>query len=152
NPIRIFNKGNSFELKFKLDNTEEYVYEKIFVTESGYLSNNYTKNDDTQEIAINAMPLPVISRDEINTAHHFTDDKSTLKLILYDGAVAVTNAAEPIDSLLIDQLYENHYEAWLNIRIFGKGLKWSFRCTEEKLSEFNIKSVVFCYRRNHIIK
>jgi hypothetical protein len=44
--------------------------------------NNYTVKDTVSQIKIDALPLPVITRDSINTALSYEDASAKLRVVL----------------------------------------------------------------------
>lgn len=151
-PRRIFSKGDTYLLKFQDLSSEEYTFDSIFIKQGELFINDYTTNDDTTEIIINSVPLPIATKKNITTADHFLDDKSRLKLIVFDGSTASNNLAEDVEELLIPSVYVNHFENWLNLRLNAQGFSWSFIMTDEQLRKIGIRNKVFAYKNNHVIK
>lgn len=151
-PRRVFSKGDTYLLKFQEVSSEEYTFDSVFVKENDVLINDYTENDDTNEIVINGVPLPVVTKKNITTADHFLDDKGRLKLILYDGTAATENVSEPIDELYIPNIHALHYDEWLKMRLNAQMFTWSFIMSDEDIRNLKIRNKVFAYRNNHILK
>ena len=151
-PQRLSTKGKSFLLKFQSVSSEEYTFLETYVDYKGAIASGIEKSDDTSEIVINAIPLPIINREGIITAHHFLEDTSKIKTILYEGALAIENIAQDPSDILIPAIYDNHYLEWFNFRIYGKNFKWSFKMYEEQLRDLKIRNKVFAYNNHHIIK
>lgn len=151
-PKREPSSGRSFLLKFQDINSEDYQYQEVYQDINGIFGNNIITEEDTSEIIINAVPLPIINRNGIITAHHFIDDTSRLKTLLYEGAPAIENLAENPEGLLIPATHENHYQDWFTFRINGKVYTWSFKMYEEQLRDLTIRDKVFAYSNHHIIK
>ncbi|WP_417200146.1 hypothetical protein [Bizionia sp.] len=151
-PRRVFSKGDTYLLKFQDVSSEEYTFDSVFVKENEVLINNYVANDDTNEIVINGLPLPIATKKNITTADHFLDDKSRLKLIVYDGTAATLNVAEPVDDLLVPAVYALHFDKWLKLRLNAQMFTWSFVMTDEQLRNIKSRNKVFAYKNNHILK
>lgn len=151
-PQRFSNKGKSFLLKFQDVSSEDYTFLETYVDNNGATSSGIVTREDTSEIIINAIPLPIINRNGIITVHHFLDDSSKIKTILYDGTIAALNVAQDNSNLLIPAIHENYYRKWLIFRIHGIPFKWSFKMYEEQMRDLNIREKVFAYSNNHIIK
>ncbi|MFB9055090.1 hypothetical protein ACFFVB_18560 [Formosa undariae] len=149
-PLITKSSGDSYLLKFQDITSDEYSYDQVFIEKNKITINNFTTNDDTSEISINAVPLPIIERNGVKTAHHFVDDSSKLKLIFYNGTGG--NLAQDPFYVLIQSIYESDYQEWLNIRLTGSLFKWSFKMTEENLRDLKIRNKVYCYKNNNIIK
>ncbi len=151
-PKRQGQKGKSFLLKFQKVTSDDYIYDEVFVDTNGSSLLGYKKLEDTSEIMINALPLPILNRSGVITAHHFVDNKSKIKALLYAGAPAQENLAESPTGLLIPSIYENHYREWFSFRINGQVFVWNFKMYEEQLRYLTIRDKVFAYKSHHIIK
>lgn len=151
-PKRIYTKGDSFWLKFKEITSELYSYGEIFVNQNGMSTDSFNVDDDTVEVIINALPLPIAIKNDIETADHFVDDNQALKLILYNGTVASENKAQDPEDILLYKVYHEDWQTWLDIRINSKGTAWSFTVSEEAIKTLNIKDHVYAYSRPQIIK
>lgn len=151
-PQRLFSRGKSYHLKFQDVSSDDYTFESVFVSINGVVTSNIETTEDTSEIIINAIPLPILNRNNVITAHHFVDDDSKLKVILYEGAPAIENVAEDPFDILIPQIYDAHYEDWLNFRINAQSFKWTFKMYEEQIRSLSVRDKVFGYRNYHIIK
>ncbi|OBQ56122.1 hypothetical protein JJL45_05080 [Tamlana sp. s12] len=149
-PQLTYASGDTYVLKFTDITSTDYKYDSLFISRNNVLLNEYVTENDTVEIPINAIPLPIVNKAGINTADHFVDDKTKLKLILFDGTNG--NTAQEIEALLIPAIYENDYSEWLNIRIKGVLFKWRFKMIEEDLRLIIIRNKVFAYQNKHIIK
>lgn len=151
-PRRVPGRGKSFLLKFADITSEDYIYDEVFVDLNGAIYSSIETNEDTSEIIIDAIPLPLATKSNIVTAHHFVDDDSKLKVILYEGAAAQENIAESPFELLIPQVYNKHYLNWFNFRIAGMNYDWTFKMYEEELRNLDVRTKVFAYKNYHIIK
>jgi len=151
-PLISLNKGKTFLLKFHEFNSEEYTFEEMFVSQAEALVTGFVTDENTTEIIINALPLPIINKSGIVTADHFVEDKGIIKLILFNGQLASGNLAESNADLLIPSIYEANYKKWLGIRINSRGYEWSFKISDEKLKTLLIRSKVMAYKRLHVIK
>ncbi|AXP79155.1 hypothetical protein CJ739_55 [Mariniflexile rhizosphaerae] len=151
-PRRLPGRGKSFLLKFSDVTSEDYTFEKVFVDLNGVTTNGIETNEDTSEIVIDAIPLPIINRGNIITAHHFLDEGSKLKVILYEGEIGKINASETPFELLIPQVYDKHFLKWFNFRLTGQNYEWSFKMYEEIMRNLDIRNKVFAYKNYHIIK
>src|SRR5690606_29827176 len=84
-PERTFNQGKTFELKFTEVSSDDYEFPSIYVTRSGASVLPYVTKEDTEEIVIEALPLPLKEVAGVMTAHSFLDDDQKIQLVLYDG-------------------------------------------------------------------
>jgi len=150
-PERNFNRGRTFEFKtFDYESTD-YPQPKIFINNAGFTINNYTKNDDTEEIIVNAIALP-LKVFGIKTAHDFLDDNSKLQLVLYSGLSNLLNLAEDPEPI---SLLNNYLEDWRDFFTFllrSQNLNWVFDSSYEQMSELKVRSIVYAYKQYHIIR
>jgi hypothetical protein len=78
--------------------------------------NNYTVKDTVSQI--DALPLPVITRDSINTALSYEDASAKLRVVfmkpMLEGSTPTSYWNE---NVLIPAVYENDFKQWLDFRI-----------------------------------
>lgn len=156
-PVRKVNKGISFWLKFQdFENPKKeykYSYLPIFQNASGVQTTGFIKDEKTNEITINALPLPLFSRNGVQTAHAFLSDDSRLYIVLYDGLNASgLNLCQSPDSILLPRVHQDHYQDWFAQRISSEAYSWSFISPYEKIYQIDIKGKIFAYSSNHLIK
>lgn len=153
NPIRKFSRGNSFLLKFEKVETKDYIYLPVFLNSQGILSENFKTDEKTNEIIINALPLPLTTRNQIQTVHAFETDSSKIFGIIYDGLNQDSlNLAKDNYELLIPQIFDKHYKQWLDFRLNSQGFQWSFKAHYEDIFSLTNKSRIHAYKNNHIVK
>lgn len=150
-PERNFNRGKTFVFKqFDFDHPD-YKPQKILINNDGYLVNEFTKPDDAEEITVNAIELP-LKVFGVQTAHGFLDDFSKLQLVLYAGLTNDLNVAE--DPAPISHLnnYLDDYIDWFNFLKSSVNYNWIFEASYEALAELKIRSIIYAYRKYHIIR
>ena len=148
---RNFNRGKSFEFKSFEYESDEYPHQKIFITNTGYQINSYTTNDDTEEIIINAIALP-LKIYGVKTAHDFLNDNAKLQLVLYSGLSAGVNISEDPAGISLLNNYLDDYQDWFNFLLTSQNLVWLFDSSYEELPELKIRSIIYAYRQYHIIR
>ncbi|MFP9114278.1 hypothetical protein ACLI1A_10055 [Flavobacterium sp. RHBU_3] len=151
-PKRIFSKGNSYLVKYEDVNDEKYMYDVIFQDASGPVTSGYTETEKTTQVTFNALPLPLLYRNNVLTAHGFLEDDAKPMFILYNGMVSGKNIAQDPAPLYIPALHEQFLEKWLQQRIDAAGYEWSFRAYTEELEGLTAKSRVHAYGNIHIVK
>lgn len=153
-PTRKPNKGMSFLLKFQDFDTKEYKYkyQEIFQNSEGTVNELYKKDEKTQEIIINALPLPMLSRSGIQTAHAFLNDQSRIFVVLYNGLQNGLNLCFPPDEILLPIVHQKYYKSWFEKRINAQAYSWTFIAPYEKIQEIKAKGKIFAYHQNHLIK
>lgn len=151
-PRRKFNKGISFLLQFNETDSKDYTYLPVFQSASGISNNGYVKNDKTIEIPINALPLPLMLRNDVQTAHHFDSDTSKLYVVLYDGLTAGLNLAKNPDEIMIPKVHERHHKKWFDRRINSQNFIWTFLSYYENIRELSRKNQIFAYNQIHLVK
>lgn len=148
-----YTKGDTFLLQFKeVGSSDEYLWDKIFVDQGGMVIDSYNKDENTTEIIINGLPLPIADKKGVLTADHYVDDEQLVKLIIFDGSIASDNRAQDNQDLLLASVYYEDHRNWLYLRIVGKEKSWSFIIPEEEIRDLDVKKQAFAYGRHHVIK
>ncbi|WP_322970355.1 hypothetical protein [Faecalibacter sp. LW9] len=148
---RTTDSGDSYLLKFKDQSNEKYVFSQAFVTKNGIQTENFKTNDNTKEIVINTIPLPVTSKNNKLSATIINDDDSTILAGLRSNSTTDNTTLE-MSAYLIPNIYELCYKAFLKFRIMTMQYEWEFACSSVELEQFDIKREVFCYDNNQFIK
>ncbi|HUI32040.1 MAG TPA: hypothetical protein VLY84_00355 [Dysgonamonadaceae bacterium] len=151
-PERNFNQAKTFTLGFfELDN-KEYNFPSLFITKNGSQISPYVKNADTDDIVINALPLPLKLHGDVTTAHGFLDDDSKPQVVLYDGLTGGLNLAQNPDELNIVNVYASSHEDWFNFLLNSIRTAWSFVTPYEQIYQLKVSDIIYAYRQNHIIR
>lgn len=150
-PRRTTNQGKSFELKFSEISSEEYSFPSMYIDRKGYTLEPYTKKSDTEEILIEAIPLPRKTQQSITTAHGFLDDQQKIQIILYEGLTGALNTTQEPTNLLIPSIYENYYKQWIDFLLKTIGYEWSFQDFDINISDLHDKTTVFAYGKHHTV-
>lgn len=152
-PKRPFSRGNSFLLRYQDPGTEDYTFAEVFQDASGTATTGFVKDDEkTTETEINALPLPLLFRNNVQTVHAFSEDAGKPYLVLYDGLSNNLNLAKDPAELQIPYIHERHHYNWNLARINGTSVTWTFLAYEEQIRGLNHKSRVHAYRRLHQVK
>ena len=152
-PIRRFKQGYSFLLKFSdADNEFGYVYDKIFQSSSGVVTSGFKENEKTTTIEINALPLPLLEREGITTAHAFESSESKIYAVVYDGMTNNRNVAKNPVNILLPAVHTESWLKWFSTRINAQEYRWPFKAWAEQLIGLKAKGKAFAYGRYHIIK
>jgi hypothetical protein len=151
-PIRNFYQDMTFLLQFQEVNSDEYEFAKLFVDSSGNRTSSFVKNDNTNEIIINAIPLPIKQVGPISTAHLFIDAKNILALSIYSGLSGGLNACRDTSQLLIPAVYESDWKEWIDFRINSEGFEWPFFVDSERAGTITEKSKIHAYSRDFIVR
>lgn len=151
-PLRNFSQGVSFLLKFQDIDSKDYKFEPVFKNRDSVLNSNYIEDDKTNPIEINALPLPLLTRNGTQTAHAFESNDSKVFLVKYDGIFNDNNLAQPITDYLIPAIHIRYWQKWFEFRIFTQAFRWSFKAWDEQLLNIKAKRKIFAYNRYHIIK
>ena len=151
-PKRIFHDERQFEIAFTDgSSSEKYKYDSVLVTKDETILNKYSVNDNVSSIKINALPLPVITRDSISTAHSFEDEPSKLRVVYMRKMVTGGNpSAYHNPNVLIPNVAETKFKNWLNFRVNSVGWEWDFLIPVEKMREITMQSLIFAYSNHHI--
>ncbi|MCB5980885.1 hypothetical protein [Flavobacterium psychrophilum] len=152
NPIQKFKKGNSFLLKFQDIESKDYTFLPVFQDRQGVISTGYKTDEKTNTIEINGLPLPLVTKNEIHTAHAFESGNEKIYFVIYDGLINNNNTSKPNNNYLLPVVYTNYWKKWINFRIKSTETIWSFKTFGENISNLKVKSKIFCYNKYHIIK
>lgn len=150
-PPRLPNAGKTFELKFSDISSEIYEFDSIYITNNGVTSSPYVAKEGTEQITIEAVPLPLKSASAILTAHGFLDDKSKLQLVLYNGLTSGMNLTQNPQNLLIPAIYENYYRDWFAFLLKAISYLWTFNDYDLNVRDLRDKTTVFAYAINHVV-
>lgn len=151
-PERNFNQAKTFTLGFFEFDNKEYSFPSIFIDNSGYVPSPFVKKENTEEIVINGLPLPLKQHGEITTAHDFLDDNSKVLLVLYDGTTGGLNLAQDATDLNIVSVYLSSYEEWFNFLLNSIRTIWSFSTFYERIYQLKVSDIIYAYRQYHIIR
>lgn len=151
-PKRNYTWGTSFLLKYDQDSKDEYKYAEVFHSANVISTQDFKTNDKTNEIAFNALPLPIISRNNINTSYAYEDDESKVFFILYDGLINSLNLAKENTEITIPYLHDNFWQDWIEFRIKSQSINWSFVAYGEDIMHLTKKSRIFAFNHLMLVK
>lgn len=148
NPERIYNQTTSFLLHYKDVDSDEYKSPKIFYGEKGIQHENYTEDNNTNRIEINALPLPEKTKEGKKTAYQFMEDESTLQLILYEGLNDGENTTSDNTELMdIDRHFMKYHKRWFDFRLNSNTLKWVFYVNKNHWRGISTLDNLYAYKR-----
>lgn len=151
-PYRKFQQGTSFLLKFEEIDNKEFKYLPVYQDREQILNANYVENDKTIPIEINALPLPLFTRENIQTAYALESNDSKVYLVHYDGLVNGNNYAQTEEPYLLPSVHLAYWRKWFDFRINAHSFKWTFKAWEEQVLGLKAKAKSYAYNRYHIIK
>jgi len=151
-PKRNFNKGNSFLLKYEDVESKDYVYAQVFQNKDGFVTTGYTTNEKTAELPLKALPLPLLNRNSVQTAHAFLQDNSKPLFVIYNGLIGGKNLSRDPANLLVPALHENYYKVWWAARIDTSSFTWTYQAFYEDVLPLTVKSLVHAYQNIHLVK
>jgi hypothetical protein len=151
-PKRTYSKGTSYLVQYDEINSEVYSWAKVFQNASGTTPSGYTTDDKTQEITLNALPLPLLYRNSTLTAHAFLNDTSKPMFVLYNGLTGFKNVTQDPAALLIPALHSTYLSAWLAKLIDAVEYEWTFLAYMEQLQDLTVKGRVHAYHNIHLVK
>lgn len=152
NPMVKYNSGISFLLKFQDIESTEFKYLPVFHNRDSIVNTNYVITDKTTTIEIGALPLPILTRNNVQTAYAFEGNDSKSYLVNYDGLYNGNNYAKPIDEYLLPSVHLEYWLKWFNFRIKSRSLTWNFKEWVENIYTLTAKRKIFAYNKYHIIK
>jgi hypothetical protein len=151
-PLRKYSQGFSFLLKFQDIESSDYKYDPVFQGRDSVLYSKYIVDDKTTTIEINALPLPLLTKNGTQTSHAFESNDSKVYLVKYDGLYNSNNLSQSTIEYQIPAIHLKYWEKWFEFRIFAQAYSWGFKAWEEQLLKIKAKTKIFAYGRFHIIK
>ncbi len=152
NPERIFNQAKTIELKFTQVESDDYTFPSILIGINGVEQSPYVKNDDTEEITIDAVALPLTTIGAVRTADGFLDDDSKIQIVLYDGLQGGLNVAKDPSPLSLVTIYPTYYQGWIEFQLKSVTFMWVFDANDQFVKDLNVKSTPFAYGQYHVVK
>jgi hypothetical protein len=150
-PVMSYHDDREFELLFADGKSDQYKYDSLLLRKNENILNDYVTKDSTSSIKIDLLPLPVILRNGVTTAHNFEDETAKIRLIFMkpmpeEGIpVAFLN-----QNALIPALYEDEYEEWIRYRLNSIAWSWDFFISVEKLRPIKVQSLLYAYSNYHL--
>lgn len=151
-PLRKFSQGTSFLLKFEDFDNEEFKFLPVFHSKESVVNSNYVTNEKTTTIEINAVPLPLLTRNGAQTAFALEQNDSKVFLVPYAGLYNGNNLAQPIEEYLLPAVHQQYWQKWFDFRINSHGFTWGFKAWNEQIANVKAKTKIFAYKKFHIIK
>lgn len=140
-----FEEKKSFLLRYEGD-YDGYYFGQIYADKDGFQIDDFAKSDNTQEVSINGIPLPIETHDSIKTAVQVSDDASKLMLVKFSGVNGEgDNWTEPMSGLETLTLYINYWQRWMNFIIHAVKFRWTVKDHPNKLMAIQRKSKLFSF-------
>jgi hypothetical protein len=148
-----YHDDREYELSYTDGKSNEtYKYDSVLVTKDGFVINDYSVKSITNQIRIDALPLPVVNKSGITTAYSFDDQPSKLHLVFTNPmSVGSTPVTFWNEEMTIPKIRENNYSKWLDFRINSIEWNWDFIISVEKFKEITIQSLVYAYKNYHVL-
>lgn len=151
-PLRKFTQGISFLLKFADIDNKDFVFLPVFHELDSVVNSNYVVDDKTTTIEINALPLPLLTRNGAQSAYALESNDSKVYLVNYDGIYNGNNLAKTNEEYCLPSVHLQYWSKWFNFQINAQGFNWSFKAWQESIYELKVKTKIFVYNKIHIIK
>jgi len=151
-PRRTFKQGDSYRLLFKDISSDDYSPEVVYVDVQGVSYSSTDGNDDTNEIEIAAVPLPLALRGNTRTVLAVDDGKSNICAVLYKGSPGIVNLAEDNTEIMLRRVYEKHYSQWLDFRIKSQSFTTNFNAPTSYTKSVDITNKVLMYNKLFLIR
>ena len=152
NPLRKFQKGKSFLLKFQDVATKDYTFLPVFQDINGVVNSSYITTDKTTTIEISALPLPLLFRNDVQTAHAFESNTSKPYAVIYDGLTNNLNLAKDPFEIMITQVHISNHKKWFDAQINAQYFTWPLTLTKENYKKIEPYSKIYAYNRYHVVK
>lgn len=151
-PLRKFSHGTSFLLQFADIDNKDFKYPPVFHSRESILNSNYLTNDKTTTIEINALPLPLFTRNGKQTAYALESNNSKVFLVPYDGFYNGSNLAKPIDEYHLPAVHAQYWKKWFDFRINSHSFVWSFVTWNSQMTNLKAKMKIFAFNKYHIVR
>ncbi len=151
-PRRQLKQGESFLLQFKNIDNAEYNPLPVFYNVDGIENTGFVTNDSTNEITIDAVPLPLVLRGDVQTALAVDKGDSNIAAVMYAGAQGILNLAESPEEMMVPRTYEKHWSRWLNFRLRSQSFTTNFNALGIQLKLLKIDSTVFMYNNYYLVR
>jgi hypothetical protein len=151
-PKIYYQKGISFHMKFADVETKDYKFLEVFHSQEGVKNSSFKTDEKTVSIEINGLPLPLLMRNNVQTAHAFETNASKVYAVIYDGLTAGSNLAQSNNDYLLPVVHETDFKEWFDFQINSEEIHDAFICDASKLLEFTPQSIVWMYGKYHIVK
>ena len=151
-PLRKFSHGTSFLLQFADIDNKDFKYPPVFHSRESILNSNYLTNDKTTTIEINALPLPLFTRNGKQTAYALESNNSKVFLVPYDGFYNGSNLAKPIDEYHLPAVHAQYWKKWFDFRINSHSFVWSFVTWNYLMTDLKAKMKIFAFNKYHIVR
>lgn len=151
NPLRKFNQGKSFILKFvDIEENPNYSYDQVFQDINGISQTDFIENSKTVKIEINALPLPLKTDKGFTTAHMF-EQSNRVYAVAYEGLRNGKNETINPEEMLIPNTHAVCWFDWFVFRLNASAFKWNFKANDVDVLYLNEKSTLYAYGRFHLI-
>ncbi|MDK7374529.1 hypothetical protein QP519_03125 [Weeksella virosa] len=151
-PRRTLNPNESFLIKYRDFSSEDYPNQEVYFDDFGIKMTDYMTNDDTIELEIGGIPLPVETRNNITTSVLFSSDASAINTVLYPGLNGGENTTQNINHFQLPAIIDNYYKKWLRFQLNTVLYSWTFTKSISSDIDFNINDKIYAYKNYHFIK
>lgn len=154
-PQNKYHIGKSFVLKFQDIEDERFSYKQVFQSKDEVKYSEISKDDKTEEITVQALPLPNYQLNEngVTTSFAFEQGESRVFVVLYSGLNQDTlNLTEDPTPLFLENVHRLHWQKWFDFRINARSKTWNFKAYREDIIGLTAKSKIFAYGRIMIVK
>lgn len=151
-PLRKFPKGISFLLKFQDVDSKDYTFLPVFQNANGFVNSSFVTNEKTNTIEINALPLPLLVRNGVQTAHAFEQNNAKAYYVLYDGLTDSLNLAKNPEEILLPAVHLQDWKQWFDFRINAQEFTWPLKMLSWQFQKIKTKTIIYAYKKYHLIK
>ena len=151
-PLRKFSQGISFLLKFSDTDNKDFKFPSVFHSRDLVINNNFTVNDKTSTIEVQALPLPILSRNGVQTSFLLESNNSKVYLVPYEGIYNGNNYGNPIEEYQLPSVHLKYWKKWFDFRINSHSFSWSFIAWIEKIINIKAKMKIFAFNKYHIVR
>ncbi|MFW0737569.1 hypothetical protein [Flavobacterium sp. T12S277] len=151
-PKRTFHDERTYELAFTDGSSnEKYKFDSVLITKDSNIINNYVVKDGVSSIKIDALPLPIITRNAIKTAYNFQDEPSKVRVVhMKKTAIGGSPVCYENLNVLLPFVASTKFKNWINFRINSIGWEWDFLISVEKFNEITLQTLIYAYSNYHV--
>lgn len=124
---------------------DDYYFSKVFIDQNGFVFDDFQTKEDTTEININGIPLPIEEHDGFETAVQIVEDATKLMITSYGKMINNNNLAAALDNLDCKELYLNHWQRWINFIIHAVRFVFEIKAHPNNLMNIKRKSKLFAF-------
>lgn len=144
---RKFNGKSSFEFKYKGSDDDSDNQNKMFIDYNGINTENYTINENTEEIEISLQPLFFNTVSGFYTAEIKTGANNNL--VFYEYSVNDRNCIDDLSN--VSDWYNYFFREYIRFKLNPETIDWSFSSDFRFIQDLAFNSFIYAYDNYYLI-